>query len=145
MAEHPPCKRTVRGSSPFVSKNIKFILIMTIDLHAIIKNAVKDALEEYSQEFSHEPNSKDKIQNNESPLLTIKQFCQKHTFISSSAIRALIFHSEYNGFHIVFSRIGRKILIDEQKALNWFKDPPPESKTTCYQSCDKKTIYKYKK
>ena len=41
-------------------------------------------------------------------------------------------------------KIGRKILIEEEKALEWFKNPPKEASATCYQTPDKKTINKIK-
>lgn len=118
---------------------------MTIDLYNIIKNAVKDALQEHQEQYKDKNDIINTNLENSSLLLTVKQFCEKYTFISQSGIRALIFNCEYNGFNVAFSRIGSKILIEEQKALEWFKNPPPESKATCYQGPDKKTIYKYKK
>jgi len=118
---------------------------MTIDIYNIIKSAVKDALKEHAQELGMQEKYKTDSEENSSPLLTIKQFSEKHPFASQASLRSLIFHSEYNGFHIVFLRVGSKILIDEKRALEWFKNPPPKAKAACYQSPDMKTIYKYKK
>lgn len=110
-------------------------------LYAIIKSAVKEALKEHSEETSDQPNytNSPQLQKEHFPTwLTIKQFVQKHPFATEANIRVLISHSQYNGFNIVFIHIGRKILINEEKALKWFKDPPKETKDTCYQMTDKK-------
>lgn len=45
-------------------------------------------------------------------LLTVKQFTQKYKFLSESALRALIFRRNQNGFSKVIKRINKKILID---------------------------------
>lgn len=127
--------------------NARFVLLgsLMIDIQLIIKNAVVEALSEF---FTDKNMPKVFAKSHEKPLdafLSVKQFCEKHKFISVGGLRDLIFHREYNGFSIVISKVGRKILINEKAALDWFKDPPPESKKTSYQSPDKKTIYKYKK
>jgi len=62
------------------------------------------------------------------PLLTIRQFCQKHKgeWPSESSMRSIIFGSTkwQKKFHVAFVRIGRRILISEKlfiKVLQEFK------------------------
>lgn len=53
--------------------------------------------------------------------LTPKQLPQKHPAFTESSIRYLIFNAETNGFKSCLKRIGRKILIDEAKFLQWIE------------------------
>ncbi|RZM23326.1 MAG: hypothetical protein EOO88_26515 [Pedobacter sp.] len=65
------------------------------------------------------------------PLLTIKQFSERHPFLTPSAIRNLIAKSKDetttsgkvtfkgNGFGIAVFRMGRKVLIDEALFFAW--------------------------
>jgi hypothetical protein len=50
----------------------------------------------------------------DSKLLTVKQFCEKHSWPSESALRALILDAPDNGFLKVFKRVGRRVLVDEK-------------------------------
>lgn len=66
-----------------------------------------------------------------SNLLTIKLFCKNHPSWTEGAIRNLIFFSKErhtskgklpgNGFDVALLRVGRKILIDEDKFFAWIK------------------------
>jgi hypothetical protein len=52
---------------------------------------------------------------------TVKQFCQQHPAFSSSSIRSLIFNEHTNGLAKsgAIVRIGRKVLINEEKFFGW--------------------------
>ncbi len=52
-------------------------------------------------------------------LLTINQFLSEHPFNTSGGLRALIFNGKSTGFDRVVKRIGRKVLIDENKFFEW--------------------------
>lgn len=62
-------------------------------------------------------------------LLTVRQFSDKHPAFTQGAIRNLIFLAENrkiskgiitgNGLNIALVRIGRKLLIDEDKFFQW--------------------------
>lgn len=100
---------------------------MKLDLYEEIKSAVKDAIKEFYDEMKHEIceiHSKDEAGDN---LLTVKQFVKKHPFVSESSIRSKCFNSQWNKFNICISRVGRKVLIKEKIALDWFTNPPPEA------------------
>jgi hypothetical protein len=103
---------------------------MQIDwnLHAEIKKAIKDALSEWMREdgkeyFSSRIHSEEPTSN----LMTIRQFCEKHVFLTQHALRAKILHADYNKFDGCISRVGRRILIKEKEALEFFRNPPKES------------------
>ncbi len=53
--------------------------------------------------------------------LTAKQFPEKHPAFTHGGIRSLIFHGDSNGLNAsgAIIRIGRKILIDEEKFFGW--------------------------
>lgn len=46
--------------------------------------------------------------------LTVKQFAKKHPWPTESALRAIIMHSDTNGFANVFVRMGKRVLIKEK-------------------------------
>ena len=52
-------------------------------------------------------------------LLTIRQFAERNPFITESGLRYQIFNSQTNGLESsgALVRLGRKILIDEEKYL----------------------------
>lgn len=54
-------------------------------------------------------------------LLTVRQFAESHEWPSQAALRNLIFHRKTNGFHSVVLRVGRRILLDEQKFFEWVR------------------------
>ena len=56
--------------------------------------------------------------------LTVKQFIEKHLVFSNGSLRALIFNSEKNGLAKsgAIVRIGRKILISEEKFFCWIDE-----------------------
>jgi hypothetical protein len=52
---------------------------------------------------------------------TVKQFCQRHPAFTTGGIRHNIFHEHSNGLAKsgAIIRLGRKILINEDKFLGW--------------------------
>ena len=57
-------------------------------------------------------------------LFTIRQFCGKHGAFTTGGLRHLIFHEHSNGLHRSRSiiRLGRKVLIDEERFFKWVSD-----------------------
>lgn len=55
-------------------------------------------------------------------LLTINQFLLEHPFNTNGGLRALIFNGKNTGFDRVVKRIGRKVLIDENKFFEWVEE-----------------------
>ena len=55
------------------------------------------------------------------PLFTVKQFAERNPFITESGLRFQIFHRKRNGLESsgALVRLGRKILIDEEKYFGW--------------------------
>lgn len=53
--------------------------------------------------------------------LTVNQFVQKHTAFKIGGLRSLIFNEHSNGLSksAAIIRIGRKILINEEKFFGW--------------------------
>jgi hypothetical protein len=51
--------------------------------------------------------------------LTVKQFAEKYDAFTEASLRYYIFHAETNGLSTALRRIGRKILIDENKFFEW--------------------------
>jgi len=54
-------------------------------------------------------------------LLTVRQFSQKHPAFPEGGLRHTIFHSDKNGFAEAIVRVGRKVLIDENKFFSCIK------------------------
>lgn len=52
-------------------------------------------------------------------FLTVKQFADKYPWATSGGIRHLIFFSETNGFDRCMFRMGRRILLDEDRVIEW--------------------------
>ena len=53
---------------------------------------------------------------------TVKQMSMRHQAFSESALRALIFKSDQNGLAPAIIRVGRKVLMDDDKFIRWLKD-----------------------
>ena len=56
-------------------------------------------------------------------LYTVRQFTQKHTWITLGGLRWLLFNRKFNGLEKsgAIITIGRKLVIDEQKFLAWLR------------------------
>jgi len=57
-------------------------------------------------------------------LFTVKQFDERNPFITESGLRFQIFNRKSNGLEYsgALVRLGRKILIDENKYFGWVDD-----------------------
>ena len=61
------------------------------------------------------------IDNNIPSLLTINGFCEKHSFLTPSALRNKIFYSAQNRmdeFKVVI-KLGKRVYINEINFFNW--------------------------
>ncbi len=56
-------------------------------------------------------------------LKTVNQMLDDNKFLTNGGFRALIFNANSNGLNQqgVIVRIGRKVLIDEDKFFNWLE------------------------
>ncbi len=52
-------------------------------------------------------------------LYSVAEMVQRHGFLSEGQLRKLIFNSNTNGFDEVILRLGRKVLINEDKFFEW--------------------------
>lgn len=69
------------------------------------------------------------VSNTQRILLTVRQFSEKHPAFSQGSLRNLIFNAspkytsrgqvDGNGLKVALVRVGRKILIDEEKFFSW--------------------------
>jgi hypothetical protein len=76
-----------------------------------------------------ETNSKEFIQQAPPSLLTVSQFCIKHSFISQGGLRFQIFDADSNGLSSfgAIIRMGRKVLIDENRYFEWVESLRPRN------------------
>jgi hypothetical protein len=52
-------------------------------------------------------------------FFTVKQLAKRHPAFSEGSLRWAIFNRRLNGFDSCLVRIGRRLLIDEQRFLEW--------------------------
>ena len=53
-------------------------------------------------------------------LLTVKQFCEKYSWITEGSLRWKIFHAESSGLSKAIVRFGkRRLLISEKEFFDW--------------------------
>ena len=55
-------------------------------------------------------------------FLTVAQFVKKHEWAKTGGVRQLIFHGVSNGFDNCVRRVGKKVLLDEDKVFAWIED-----------------------
>lgn len=63
------------------------------------------------------------LDNNIPSLLTINGFCEKHSFLTPSALRNKIFYSAQNRmdeFKVVV-KLGKRVYINEDNFFNWLE------------------------
>lgn len=48
----------------------------------------------------------------EAQLVTVRQFCEKFTYPSEGALRAIILDASINGFDKAIFRVGRRVLVN---------------------------------
>jgi len=61
-------------------------------------------------------------------LLTVRQFSEKHRAFSPGGLRFLIFNAGSNGLKKsqALLRLGRRVLIDEERFFNWIEQNQKE-------------------
>jgi hypothetical protein len=62
-------------------------------------------------------------------LLTVNQFVKEHPWPPIGGLRFLIFHEKTNGFDQVVVRVGRRVLLDEEKFFIWARSGRQEVKS----------------
>lgn len=60
--------------------------------------------------------------SNKKSLIPATKWNEYHDYPSIGGLRHLIFHAEKNGFHKCIRRIGRRVLIDEDRYFEWVED-----------------------
>jgi hypothetical protein len=55
----------------------------------------------------------------DSPYFTIKQTAARHPAFTEGSLRWAIFNRRLNGFDDCLIRIGRRLLIDEPRFIDW--------------------------
>jgi hypothetical protein len=55
-------------------------------------------------------------------LHTVQQFCQEHAAFTIGGLRWLLFHRETNGLASAVVKLGRRVLIDEDKFFEWINE-----------------------
>ncbi|MBZ0265257.1 DNA-binding protein [bacterium] len=58
----------------------------------------------------------------DSPLLTVKQFCERYPFISQGGLRWKIFNCQENGFQDAFSWIGKRVYVKPEAFFRIVED-----------------------
>lgn len=57
-----------------------------------------------------------------SNFLTVRQFAAKYPAFPQGGLRWMIFHENNNGLSKAISRVGRKVLIDEDAFFSWVRE-----------------------
>ena len=65
--------------------------------------------------------------NEKQRYIPVNQWNEHHSWPSAGGLRHLIFNAKENGFDSVISRVGRRVLINEQEFFRWV-DSHRESK-----------------
>lgn len=55
-------------------------------------------------------------------FLTVKQLVSKYPWLTLGGVRHFLFFSKQNGLHTAIKRMGRKVLIDEDRFFNWIEE-----------------------
>jgi hypothetical protein len=51
--------------------------------------------------------------------VTVKQFCQKRPYLTEPGMRWMLFNRVQNGLNVAVTKIGKKVLIDEDAYDKW--------------------------
>lgn len=52
-------------------------------------------------------------------LIPLTEWPKHHSWPPIGGLRYLVFHSGSNGFNAVIRRVGKRVLIDEQRFFDW--------------------------
>ena len=55
-------------------------------------------------------------------LVTVPQLCRRNPAFTEGGMRWLLFHREANGLKKAVVRVGRRLLIDEEKFFGWIDE-----------------------
>lgn len=55
-------------------------------------------------------------------FFTVAQLSEKFPAFSEGSLRWLVFNASSNGFDKAIVRVGRRVLIDEQRFVEWLRD-----------------------
>ena len=58
---------------------------------------------------------------NQSQFLSVAQLAQKYPAFTTASLRWMLFHRATNGLDAAVVQLGRKILLDEQKFVEWLR------------------------
>ena len=50
---------------------------------------------------------------------TVKQLAEKNPYLTESAIRWMLFNRKTNGLSVAVTKLGKKILVDDEKFDQW--------------------------
>jgi hypothetical protein len=53
---------------------------------------------------------------------TVPQLAAKFPAFTEGGLRWLVFNAKYNGFQQVIVRVGRRVLIDETRFVEWLRN-----------------------
>jgi hypothetical protein len=59
---------------------------------------------------------------NRGNYLTVKLLAEKYEAFTEASLRHFIFHEHSNGLHKAIRRVGTKVLIDEDKFIEWIEE-----------------------
>lgn len=74
------------------------------------------------------------------PLYTTSELVARHDWLTMGMLRKLIFESDQNGFARCITRVGKKILINEETFLLWLDETNgrnPQDPTALFQKYNK--------
>jgi hypothetical protein len=71
---------------------------------------------EFREEETHGEHRRPKSQRR---LHTVRQFCQAPPAFTLGGMRWFLFHRQTNGLERAVVKVGRRILIDEEKFFGW--------------------------
>ena len=54
-------------------------------------------------------------------LLTVSQFVDRHPWCTRGGLRQILFERHTNGFDACVLRVGRKLLLDEDRVFQWLE------------------------
>jgi hypothetical protein len=64
-------------------------------------------------------NFEDAAMSDTTPYFTVRQTAARHRAFTEGSLRWLIFNRNSNGFDYCLVRIGRRLLIDDQRFIDW--------------------------
>ena len=69
-----------------------------------------------------EGNNKDFLKKN--GMIQLKKWKSYYTYPTYTQLRNLMMHTKYNGFDTCYHRLGKALIIDEEKFFEWAKNTP---------------------